>query len=67
LGGGLEARWAWELEAIGRTEICGECIRSERSVDEIPTNDENEDYGKILRSSINALRLAIAAQDSWQS
>ena len=56
-----------ELEAIGRTEICGGCIRSERSGDEIPTNDENEDYGKILRSSINALELAIAAPDSWQS
>ena len=48
-------RWVGELEAIGRTDICGGCIRSERSGDDIPTNDENEDHGKILRSSINAL------------
>ena len=59
--------WVGELEAIGRTEICGGCTRSERSGEEIPTNDENEYYGKILRSSINALVLLKVAQDSWQS
>ena len=59
--------WVGELEAIGRTEICGGCTRSERSGDEIPTNDENEYYGKILRSSINALKLYKAVLDSWQS
>ena len=59
--------WVGELEAIGRSEICGGCTRSERSGEEIPTNDENEYYGKILRSSINALGLYKAVLDSWQS
>jgi len=48
-----------ELEAIGRTEICGGCIRSEWSGDEIPTNDENEEYVQILRYPVNALGVAM--------